>query len=83
MNLQEFIDMADEGEGQVMDYKTFIKNFTSTDWLIQSISKSKFIVRISLMYVQESVRFFLCLHDFDNTCTCICPYSSVREQKER
>ena len=31
MNLQEFIDMTDEGEGQVMDYKTFIKSFSSTD----------------------------------------------------
>ena len=30
MNLQEFIDMAAEGEGQVMDYKTFIKSFSST-----------------------------------------------------
>lgn len=34
MNLQEFIDMSQgEGEGQVMDYKTFIKSFTSTEWL--------------------------------------------------
>lgn len=31
MNLQEFIDMTDEGEGQVMDYKTFIKSFSSVD----------------------------------------------------
>ncbi|XP_073240823.1 protein N-terminal glutamine amidohydrolase-like isoform X2 [Porites lutea] len=31
MNLQEFIDMTDEGEGQVMDYKTFIKSFSSAD----------------------------------------------------
>ncbi|XP_027058290.1 protein N-terminal glutamine amidohydrolase [Pocillopora verrucosa] len=32
MNLQEFIDMSQgEGEGQVMDYKTFIKSFTSTE----------------------------------------------------
>ena len=34
MNLQEFIDMSQlEGEGEVMDYKTFIKSFTSADWL--------------------------------------------------
>lgn len=34
MNLQEFIDMTTgEGEGQVMDYKSFIKNFASNDWL--------------------------------------------------
>ena len=34
MNLQEFIDMtAGEGEGQVMDYKSFIRNYTSNDWL--------------------------------------------------
>lgn len=32
MNLQEFIDMtAGEGEGQVMDYKSFIRNYTSND----------------------------------------------------
>ena len=31
MNLQEFIDVTDEGEGQVMDYKTFIKSFSSAD----------------------------------------------------
>lgn len=31
MNLQDFIDMTDEGEGQVMDYKTFIKSFSSAD----------------------------------------------------
>lgn len=32
MNLQEFIDMTTgEGEGQVMDYKSFIKNFASND----------------------------------------------------
>ena len=31
MNLQEFIDMTDEGEGQVIDYKTFIKSFSSAD----------------------------------------------------
>lgn len=32
MNLQEFIDMTnEEGEGQVMDYKTFIKSFSSTN----------------------------------------------------
>lgn len=32
MNLQEFIDMtAAEGEGQVMDYKSFIRNYTSND----------------------------------------------------
>ena len=31
MNLQEFIDMTNEGEGQVMDYKTFIKSFSSTN----------------------------------------------------
>ena len=31
MNLQEFIDMTDEGEGQVMDYKAFIKSFSSAD----------------------------------------------------
>ena len=30
MNLQEFIDMTGEGEGEVLDYKTFIKSFTST-----------------------------------------------------
>lgn len=31
MNLQEFIDMTGEGEGEVMDYKTFIRSFTSID----------------------------------------------------
>lgn len=31
MNLQDFIDMTDEGQGQVMDYKTFIKSFSSAD----------------------------------------------------
>lgn len=31
MNLQDFIDLTDEGEGQVMDYKTFIKSFSSAD----------------------------------------------------
>lgn len=31
MNLQDFIDMTDEGEGQVMDYKIFIKSFSSAD----------------------------------------------------
>lgn len=31
MNLQDFIDMTDEGEGQVMDYKTFVKSFSSAD----------------------------------------------------
>ena len=31
MNLQEFIDMTGEGEGEVMDYKTFIRSFTSVN----------------------------------------------------
>ena len=28
MNLEEFIDMTEEGEGEVMDYKSFVRNFS-------------------------------------------------------
>ena len=29
MNLEEFIDMSEEGEGEVMDFKSFVKSFAS------------------------------------------------------
>lgn len=29
MNLEEFIDMTEEGEGEVMDYKAFVRNFAA------------------------------------------------------
>ena len=50
MNLQEFIDMtAGEGEGQVMDYKSFIRNYTSNDWLY--VLQNLEVLSIHLIYL--------------------------------